>query len=227
MNIHPSKPVHSSQCGVHPKLEETLQRHFSSAWREPLHPPTVAAFAALCGLGLGSDDRLVLDSGCGTGASTRLIARAHPDCLVIGVDKSLSRLARLGAASFPCREGNALWLRAELATFWRLAVRAGWRLQAHYLLYPNPWPKPGQLQRRWHGHPVFPDLLRLGGRLEMRSNWRIYAEEFAAAAALALGEWVAPAALAATEITTPFERKYRASGHALYSVAVSCDEGAV
>ena len=134
---------------------------------------------------------------------------------------------RLGAVSFPCREGNALWLRAELTSFWRLARRAGWRLERHYLLYPNPWPKPAQLQRRWHGHPVFPDLLGLGGKLEMRSNWSVYAEEFAAAAALALGKPVLPLSLGATEITTPFERKYRASGHPLYSVAVSCDGGGV
>ena len=123
----------------------------------------------------------MLDSGCGTGASTRALARAHPDCLVIGVDKSVARLGRTGASAFPHREGNAVWLRAELSSFWRLALQAGWALERHYLLYPNPWPKPGQLQRRWHGHPVFPELLRLGGRLELRCNWEIYALEFAAA----------------------------------------------
>ena len=227
MSRQQSKPVHSSQNAVHPKLEQTLRRHLSTTWREPLHPPTVAAFEALSEMGPRPGARLVLDSGCGTGESTRLIARAHPDCLVIGIDKSLARLSRLGSVSLPYREGNALWLRAELASFWRLALGAGWRLESHYLLYPNPWPKSGQLYRRWHGHPVFPDLLRLGGRLEMRSNWRVYAEEFAAAATLALGKPVTPVLLTATEITTPFERKYRASGHPLYSVAVSCDGGAV
>jgi len=169
----------------------------------------------------------VLDSGCGTGESTRSIARALPDCLVIGVDKSEARLARTGASSFPHREGNVIWLRAELATFWRLALRAGWRLRHHFLLYPNPWPKPGQLRRRWHAHPVFPDLLRLGGRLELRCNWEIYAQEFAAATNQLLGTCVRPRPLAGSAVTTPFERKYRVSGHPLYSVSVSCDAAAV
>lgn len=35
-------------------------------------------------------------------------------------------------------------------------------------------PKIGHLSRRWHGHPVFPAMLELGGVLECRSNWKIY-----------------------------------------------------
>jgi len=120
-----------------------------------------------------------------------------------------------------------IWLRAELATFWRLAVQAGWRLHRHFLLYPNPWPKPGHLRRRWHAHPVFPDLLQLGGRLELRSNWAVYAEEFAVAVNHALGTRVQPMRLAGSDDLSPFERKYRASGHALYSVALSLDAGGV
>ena len=150
-----------------------------------------------------------------------------PDCLVVGVDKSESRLSRLDAPSFPHRNGNAVWLRAELSTFWRLALAEGWRLHRHYLLYPNPWPKPGQLQRRWHAHPVFPVMLALGGRLELRCNWEIYAQEFALAAKQLLGLDVQPQQLAKSEVSSPFERKYLASGHTLYSVVVSCDSGLV
>jgi tRNA G46 methylase TrmB len=161
---------------------------------------------------------LIFDSGCGTGQSTRLIATHHPESLVIGIDKSAARLNKAFHGSLPHREGNIIWVRAELAGFWRLAVRAGWRLQAHYLLYPNPWPKPGQLQRRWHAHPVFPDLLKLGGTLELRTNWKIYAEEFALAIESASGCTPAIRSVAENEITTAFEGKYRATGHALFSV---------
>jgi tRNA (guanine-N7-)-methyltransferase len=212
--------VRSSQAGVHPRLDGLLGRHAVAPWRAPLHRPTVAAFAALRSELGDFTAPLVLDSGCGTGASTRQLAHAFPDCLVIGVDKSAARLARLGARRFPHREGNAIWLRGELTTFWRLALASGWRLERHYLLYPNPWPKPGQLQRRWHAHPVFPVLLALGGRIELRSNWELYAREFARAAARLTGEAIEAVALAPAEPLTPFERKYRGSGHALYSVVV-------
>ena len=150
-----------------------------------------------------------------------------PDCLVVGVDKSSARLARSGAESFPHREGNAVWLRAELTTFWRLALQAGWRLHHHYILYPSPWPKPGQLQRRWHAHPVFPDLLRLGGRLEMRCNWEPYALEFATAVNRVLGTNTIPGTVAKLPVLSPFERKYRNSGHRIYSVVASCDSSLV
>ena len=222
-----SRPVSSLQHDVHPRLAAVLDTHLSHAWRAPLHAPSVAAFETLAAEVGNETRRLVLDSGCGTGESTRLIAQAWPDCLVIGVDKSQVRLARSGATRFPHREKNAVWVRAELPTFWRLALAVGWRLQRHYLLYPNPWPKPAQLRRRWHAHPVFPQLLALGGVLEMRCNWEVYALEFAAAANRVLGVETSPQLLGETDITSPFELKYRASGHPLYSVSVSCEAGAV
>lgn len=222
-----SRPVRSRQRIAHPRLEAALDAHLSRAWRAPLHPPTVEAFAALRRTLNGNTGNLVLDAGCGTGESTREIARALPGCLVIGVDKSAHRLGRGGVLGCPHREDNAIWLRADLATFWRLALDAGWRLRRHYLLYPNPWPKASHLRRRWHAHPVFPQLLGLGGILEMRTNWHVFAEEFALAANRVLGTAVLPAPLGASAVTSPFERKYRASGHPLYSVSVSCDSSAV
>jgi len=221
--LNNSREVQSTQQGVHPRLEALLARHFSSDWSQPLHQPSVCAFEALEPVIRGAEDRIVLDSGCGTGESTRLIAQAMPDCLVVGVDKSAARLSRTGAESLPHREGNAVWLRAELTTFWRLVLTAGWRLHRHYLLYPNPWPKPGQLQRRWHAHPVFPAVLQLGGLMEMRCNWEIYALEFALAVNRALGTHIEPTTPADAPVLSPFERKYRNSGHRLYSVVVSCD----
>jgi len=222
-----SRTVHSAQPGVHPRLAEVLDGHLRTPWQEPLHAPSVAAFEALQAL-LGCETRrLVLDSGCGTGASTRLLAEVFPDCLGIGVDKSIARLAKGGVAALPHRNRNAVWVRAELATFWRLARSAGWKLERHFLLYPNPWPKAAQLRRRWHAHPVFPDLLGLGGQLEMRCNWEIYALEFAAAVNRVLGTDIRPRPLGESAVTSPFERKYRASGHLLYSVSASCDAGAV
>jgi tRNA G46 methylase TrmB len=222
-----SRPVCSRQREIHPRLGAALDAHVSQSWRAPLHPPTVEAFESLDRVAGLSGGNLVVDAGCGTGESTRQIARALPGYLVIGIDKSADRLRRGGIVRYPHREGNAVWLRADLATFWRLAVEAGWRLRRHYLLYPNPWPKPAQLRRRWHAHPVFPYLLRLGGVLEMRSNWRVYAQEFAMAANRLLGTGARPVLLRDTAVTSPFERKYRASGHRLYSVSVSCDSSAV
>ncbi len=216
-----SRTVDSSQSRIHPRLRSVVDTHLSRPWLQPLHAPSLEAFHALVRTGIDPGSGLVLDSGCGSGESTRLLAAIRPDCLVIGVDKSLPRLSRTGADAFPYREGNAVWLQAELSTFWRLALDAGWRLREHYLLYPNPWPKPGQLMRRWHAHPVFPDLLGLGGRLEMRCNWDVYAREFAFAVNRILGARARVTPPPESPVLSPFERKYRKSGHRLYSVVVS------
>jgi tRNA G46 methylase TrmB len=219
-----SSPVTSSQCGIHNRLESVVRRHMTSAWRQPLHRPTITAFEQLISLpDFDPDSRLILDSGCGTGASTLSIANCFPDCQVIGVDRSGARLSRLGQKQFPVLKDNAIWVQAELASFWRLAVKNGWKLERHYLLFPNPWPKPGQLQRRWHAHPVFPQMLELGGLLEMRCNWEIYAQEFACAIQLACDGVVIETESSDSELSwggveTPFGRKYGKSGHRLYRV---------
>lgn len=217
--------VRTTQKALHPRLSALVHKHMTTQWRQPLHAPTVETFAALVASGVDPGQKIVLDSGCGTGVSTRRIAKHYPDCLVIGVDKSAARLSKLPGSHFSqrCfsyREGNTIWLRAELASFWRLALQAGWRLHRHYLLYPNPWPKPGQVLRRWHAHPVFPTLLQLGGPLELRCNWEIYAREFAAAVALAGCREVQLTEGVDSCITTPFESKYRNSGQTLYCVVV-------
>lgn len=37
------------------------------------------------------------------------------------------------------------------------------------------------LQRRWHGHPIFPVIVAMGGRIEVRASWEGYLHEFRAA----------------------------------------------
>ena len=214
-----SASVRSGQAQPHERLPEVLARHREAPWRAPVPGHTAAAFEQVCRLlRAGESDRLVLDSGCGSGVSSRLLGEQLPGHVVIGIDRSAARLQRCGAHASARRQGNCIWVRAELAAFWRLAGRAGWRLRRHYLLYPNPWPKARHLRRRWHAHPVFPDLLRLGGRLEMRCNWRVYADEFAVAVGLLTGLGVQPERLRIDRPCSPHERKYLASGHALYAV---------
>jgi tRNA G46 methylase TrmB len=216
-----SSVVSSSQRTVHPRLQDTVQKHLVNRWRGSLHRPTVEVFAKVEKMVESSGyGELVFDSGCGTGLSTRYLGTIWPDCLVLGVDKSAKRLDLSATDRTPYREGNVVMARMELATFWRLAVKAEWSIHRHYLLYPNPWPKPGHLKRRWHAHPVFPELLNLGGRLEMRCNWEIYAMEFAAALECS-GREADIAPLASESFISPFEKKYQMSGHQLWSVSSS------
>mgnify|MGYP006897400345 CR=1 FL=1 len=61
-------------------------------------------------------------------------------------------------------------------------------------------------------------LLELGGRVEMRCNWKPYADEFAFALNQLSGSEVKPTAVDIDVPVSPFEKKYHASGHPLFSV---------
>ena len=178
---------------------------------------------------------VILDSGCGTGESTIHIARRFPNVPVIGIDKSCDRLNKAGNPVQTAGETipqNAFWIRAELLDFWRLAldrVKAGeWHIPYHALYYPNPWPKQNEATRRFHMHPIFPTLLALGEIIELRTNWGIYAREFAEAARIVY-ECTASSAHAKiscesfdpTAPETAFERKYKDAGQTLWKMIVS------
>ena len=220
-NISESGLVSSKQHGIHPHLDKSVQRHLQTTWAQPLHTPTLETFNQLKQEGvLTAGLPFILDSGCGTGSSTRQLGELYPQYIVIGVDRSRTRLAKSGVSSSFYRDGNLVLLRAELATLWRLLLNDGHLPDKHFLLYPNPWPKPGHLLRRWHAHPVFPQLLSLGGEIEMRCNWEVYALEFARAVSIASGVDVSAKRFQPDTGMTPFERKYLEREQALFEVKI-------
>ncbi|MBN8411977.1 SAM-dependent methyltransferase [Halomonas denitrificans] len=213
--------VTSAQTGPHEDLLRRVTRGLSHVWRKPLAQHTRDAFDDAEAWRRSQGERgLILDACCGVGLSTRRLAEQFPEHSVIGVDRSADRLSR-DHGPLP---DNALLVRADLVDFWRLALATGWQPERHYLLYPNPYPKSVQLKHRWHGHPVFPAIVGLGGRLEVRSNWRVYVEEFAAAVALATGvsapvEAHDPGAAPMTH----FERKYHEHHQPLWRLVATLD----
>jgi tRNA (guanine-N7-)-methyltransferase len=220
-NIEESGLVKSSQTGIHPQLEKYVCRHLEKPWSQPFHSPSTETYRHLKNEGVLSEGKaIILDSGCGTGKSTQRLAELFPRHIVIGIDQSQVRLAKSGVSSGFSRNGNCILLRAELSTFWRLLLNDGHTPERHFLFYPNPWPKPGHLKRRWHGHPVFPHLLSLGGEIEMRCNWEIYALEFARAVNLATGADVRREAFHPESGISPFEQKYMLRDQSLFSVVV-------
>jgi tRNA (guanine-N7-)-methyltransferase len=207
-----SRPVSSNQSHTHAKLPALVRRYLSHASQKPIAAHNQKAFEVLRSQLQENPRPLVLDSFCGTGHSTLALALRYPEHLVIGVDKSAHRLAKSpeGCAA------NILLLQAECEDIWRLLLKEKLRVEHHYLLYPNPWPKSAQLQRRIHGNSGFSSLLALGGNIELRSNWQIYVEEFGLAMFLA-GHTGRVIKIQPNKPLTLFERKYQASGHDLWA----------
>jgi len=209
-----SRPVTSSQNEPHARLRETVSRHLNAQHQKPIADHTKDAFERIEQWIDGRDLPLILDACCGVGDSSRVLAHTFPRHLVIGVDKSAHRLAREreGSAS-----ANMLLVQADLNDLYRLFAKSAFTFDQHYILYPNPWPKPGHLGRRWHGSPAFADLIKLGNRLELRSNWPLYLEEFQIALMVA-GKASVITQIFPDKPLTPFEAKYQASGQDLWQL---------
>ena len=100
------------------------------------------------------------------------------------------------------RKNNLILVQANLIDFWNLIYQKNqsyldnpnkpnpnksnsnksnsnkkWNITHHFILYPNPYPKAAQFKQRFHGHPIFPIMLKISPRLEIRTNWDIYIKE--------------------------------------------------
>lgn len=215
------RQINSNQDGIHENLEGIVNKHLKNKFRKPIAQHTQDAFNALKGIvetGINENKKgLIFDSCCGTGVSTKKLALLNPNSLVIGIDRSKVRLEKEYNNELP---ENAYLVQAECSDFWRLALNEGWKLEKHSIFYPNPYPKATHLKRRWHAHPAFPSLLALGGELELRTNWKLYAEEFCSALNIAGMACEGVNIIDPDNTMTLFEKKYKQSGHELYSCKV-------
>ena len=211
-----SRSITSNQKGPHDKLYETVTKHLETTSQKPIQDHTLEAFNDVTEWLADWDGPIVLDSCCGVGESTASLASKHQEAKVVGLDKSAVRINK-HEQNYHLGTENHLVIRADVIDFWRLVVENNWPVSHHYLLYPNPYPKSAHLKRRWHGSAAFADLIKVGGQLEVRSNWQTYIEEFSLALKYAgyESQWEQ---LNVKQPMTPFERKYTASGQNCWSV---------
>ncbi|MFL0811404.1 MAG: methyltransferase [Agarilytica sp.] len=215
--MYQSKSVNSNQDSVHDNLESTVLKHIACPYLKPFRDHNLDAFARLKNkISELAPKRLILDSCCGTAMSSLVLAEKHQDALVVGVDQSGHRLNK----SPEGRPHNCLLLQANCEDVWRLCVEENIEFDAHYILYPNPWPKSTQMKRRWHGHAVFPVLKPLSQKTVLRSNWDVYLQEFAFAWKLLTGVKAEVNKKVVTEAMTLFEKKYVGSGQEVYELEV-------
>ena len=216
-----SRVVSSNQTGAHKDLEAVVKKHLTNPFRKPYRPFSAEIFHKANEIINNLNLPIILDSGCGTGNSTINLSKQYPDTIVVGIEKSEKRLDK-----FICNENfyekdNLILIRADVIDIWRMIKQSNWNIKKHYLLYPNPWPKKDQLKRRWHGHPVFPEMVGLCDQIELRTNWQIYAEEFKFALDIVTNKKTSIDNVDVKDFISPFEKKYYESGHELYRVILA------
>lgn len=221
MSVGNSRSITTNQLGVHEKIDDLALKYRQSVNKRPIGEHTQAAFDEACHWIADFDGDIILDSCCGVGESTATIAKRNPDSLVIGIDKSAQRVEK--HQHYAVGLDNYRVIRADVNDFWRLVHQAKWKVSQHYLLYPNPYPKKTQVQKRWHGSAAMADLMAITANIEVRSNWLIYLMEFAQAATH-YGVIADLAEITSQDPMTPFERKYRASGQLCWQLLCRSEE---
>jgi len=249
MTFSQARSISTTQTAAHEDLVKILTKHKRSEFKRPVASHTINAFEYALQWLVDWQGDVILDACCGVGESTVKIAQENPDAKIIGVDKSIARLGKhqsyavkntsVDATAITFEDAgkkanqipaakNYLLLQADLNDFWRLLVNyiacesPKWQIAKQYILYPNPYPKKSQLGKRWHGSALFPFIVKLSANIEVRSNWRLYLEEFLIAA-----EFYALSGRIETiqhqhieNAYTPFERKYLASDQACFKLLI-------
>lgn len=209
--------IRTTQHTVHPKLLPLLWRRRCADFQRSLPDFSEKVIQELkLLLQERKPQFLILDSGCGTGYSTKVLAQRFPFATVIGIDKSIKKLSKATRTS-PV-PSNCFLFRAELVDIWRWLHQIHLSIDYHFLLFPNPWPKPRHFRKRIYAHPVFPKIFAFSRYIELRTNWKVLAEEFAVVAASVTGKDAILSQYSPAAYLTPFEKKYAERGEPLYKV---------
>ncbi len=175
---HPLYTITSNQRALHPNLTQIVKKHADSVSLKPLSTHSLTWWQK--NHHKLSNNPLILDSGCGKGQSSCLLAEQYPHHTILAIDQSQHRLQDLEKNA----PNNVVIAQADCTDIWRLCQTNQYQIDKHYLLYPNPWPKKKHLIRRWYGHPGFPLLMQLSPYTQVRSNWLLYIQEFAQSASI-------------------------------------------
>ena len=233
-----SKPreISSNQLGVHESLLELVEKYRHSAFQKPIAEHTKKAFESVLAWLEGYRGDVIIDACCGVGESSLVLAKQYPSARIIGIDKSSARLDKhqhyakhVGDTESLDSPDNVRVFQADLNDFWRLFAEAlkhnPWSIVRQCLYYPNPYPKKSQVQKRWHAGPAFASMLACGQKIEVRSNWLVYLQEFQQA--LSVYNIDSVIEVVSGSPITPFERKYSGSGQPcwqLYTLAAGEDK---
>ena len=96
------------------------------------------------------------------------------------------------------------------------------KIKKMYFLYPNPWPKKIHVKRRFHANPIAPFIYGVNVPIVLRSNWKLYLEEFRYMANLfkRSKHELKQIDVDHQSVLTPFERKYIQSDQPVYELIV-------
>lgn len=173
-----------------------------------------------------------LEIGCGVGYHPIQWGKAHPNRTLVAIEQTKTRFG-----SFQRRMDNHPGVTNVLAVHddavsWITHRVPPSSIQHCFLLYPNPYPKHAQRNKRWHQMPFMEFLLsriRPGGDLTLATNERFYCDE-AMASMEELWGWSRCQVNSCRDLfhlqpRTHFERKYLSRGEDCFNMVFKNPQG--
>ena len=216
-----SKQIYSDQKSIHEDLKKIVQNYITSEYLRPIDPK-VEAFVKSLVVEAESFKGIIIDSCCGIGESSFHLSLENPEYLILGVDKSESRLSRNNKFKQKLPP-NIIFRKGNMLDYWLAFKKFEDQLNIKkiYILFPNPYPKKSQLKKSWHAHPIIETLFSFACEIELRTNWEIYNLEFASVSGQFSRKIHYSGIYQPEKTITPFERKYKESLHNLYRSCIS------
>lgn len=165
---------------------------------------------------------VVVEVGCGTGEWICREARQNPGSYYIGIEQTEIRSRKFQSSAEDADLPNLLAVRADGVLLLDHMCPPE-SVDAFYFLYPNPYLKTRQANKRLLTGPsmwVFDRCLKPGGKIYLATNIERLAAETAASLRHAWGYSITQQGLITT-LTSPrtaFERKYLARSETVFEV---------
>ena len=116
--------------------------------------------------------RLFIDLGCGVGYHPIQLAQQHPDTGIVAIERTRNKFLSLQRRIQSHDLENIFGVYSD-AINWVPDHLPEESLDRAYFLYPNPYPKESQANKRWHRQAFFHSLLskiKKGGQLTFATN---------------------------------------------------------
>lgn len=121
-----------------------------------------------------------LEIGCGVGLHPIQWCQAHPNKALIAIEHTKTRYGKFSRRIARHEGLDNLVPVFDDAISWVSHRVPRHSLAGVFLLYPNPYPKESQSNKRWHRMPFMAriiDSLAPGGTLQLATNERFYRDE--------------------------------------------------
>lgn len=123
---------------------------------------------------------LDVEIGAGVGLHPLRYCEDNPKRFLVAIEHSNERFKKFQRRiGYHSKRSNLLAVHEDAESFFVCYLEKE-SVDRIFLLYPNPYPKPVHLNRRWHAMPFAAQILKtlkVGGTLHLATNENFYAQE--------------------------------------------------